>query len=93
MQPAKATPEEAKAFVEKTNKDLLRLWSDWQRAEWIKDTYIIEDTEIVAARAQEAVMAYTSQAIKEATRFDGLTLDADTARSLHLLKISLPLPA
>jgi peptidyl-dipeptidase A len=92
-QAPKASPEEAKAFVEKTNKDLLRLWSDWQRAEWIKDTYIIEDTEIVAARAQEAVMAYTSEAIKEATRFDGVQLDADTARSLHLLKISLPLPA
>jgi peptidyl-dipeptidase A len=89
----RATPEEAKAFVARINKDLHKLWSDWQRAEWVKDTYIIEDSEMLAARGQEAVMAYASQAIKESARFDGLKLDPDTERQLKLLRLSLPLPA
>lgn len=92
-EPAIVDPAEAKTFVAAVNKDLLRLWSDAQRADWIKDTYITEDTEAAAARAQEAVMAYTAKAIKDATRFDGLKLDPDTARQLHLLKISTALPA
>jgi peptidyl-dipeptidase A len=89
----KATPEEAKAFVKKVNDDLKKLYTDAARADWVKNTYITDDTEILSADAAEKVMVYTAQAIKDATRFDGLALDADTARSLHLLKISADLPA
>lgn len=90
---AAATAEDAKAFMARVNKDLLALWSDWQRAEWIKDTYITDDTEAMAAKGQEAVMAYTAGAVKDAQRYSGAKLDEDTARQLHLLRISLALPA
>jgi peptidyl-dipeptidase A len=90
---AKPTPEEAKAFIAQVNTDLLRLWSDWQRLSWIKDTYITDDTEAAEARGQEAVMAYTAKAIKDATRFDGLKLDPDTERMIKLLKVSIALPS
>jgi peptidyl-dipeptidase A len=90
---AKATPEEARAFVQKVNEDLKKLYAAAARADWVKNTYITDDTEALSAEASEKVMVYTAQAIKDATRFDGLTLDADTARSLHLLKISADLPA
>jgi peptidyl-dipeptidase A len=91
--PAGPTAEDAKAFAAKLDVDLRRLWTRWARAEWVKSTYITDDTEALAASAQEEVMAYTASAIKEATRFDGLALDADTARQLKLLKVSQTLPA
>ncbi len=90
---AKPTAEDAKAFAAKVNADLKEMWGLWERSEWIKSTYIMHDTELMAAHFHEQVMAYTGQAIKEATKFDGLELDADTARTLKLLKVSQSMPA
>ncbi|MFP2895312.1 M2 family metallopeptidase [Corallococcus sp. 4LFB] len=89
----KATPAEAKQFVEKLNADLKQLWTRQATAEWIKSTYITDDTERNAASVNEEVMAYVNNAIKDSRRFDGLELDADTARMLHLLRVSQTLPA
>ncbi len=90
---AKPTPQEAKAFAQKVNVELKELWTRASTAEWIKNTYITHDTERNAAWANEEVMAYLSTAIKEARRFDGLKVDADTERMLKLLKLASPLPA
>src|SRR6185295_4638376 len=38
-------------------------------------------------------MAYVASAIKQAARFIGLKLDADTSRMLYLLRVSQVLPA
>ncbi|MBN8227870.1 M2 family metallopeptidase [Corallococcus macrosporus] len=90
---AKATPAEAKQFVDKLNADLKQLWTRQATADWIKSTYITDDTERNAATVNEEVMAYVNNAIKDSRRFDGLKLDADTARMLHLLRVSQTLPA
>lgn len=90
---AKPTPADAKAFVAKVNADLKRLGTQAARAEWVKNTYITDDTEILSAEAGEALMIYTAEAIKKAASFDGVAVDKDTARALHLLKISADLPA
>ncbi len=93
QQKAPATPEEAKAFVKQVNEDLMKLWVEAERTSWVKSTYITDDTEALEARANERVMKYLSEKIVEAKRFDGLSLDPDTARSLYLLKYSAGLPA
>jgi peptidyl-dipeptidase A len=90
---AKATPEEAKKFAERVNADLKRLWTKQATAEWIKSTYITDDTERNAAWVNEEVLAYMNQAIKESRRFDGLKLDADTARMLHLMRVNSAIAA
>ncbi|MBU8897105.1 peptidase M2 family protein [Corallococcus sp. H22C18031201] len=90
---AKATPDEAKKFVTSLNADLKRLWVKQSTAEWIKSTYITDDTERNAASVNEEVMAFTNTAIKESRRFDGLKLDPETARMIHLLQVSQTLPA
>ncbi len=92
--PAKpATADDAKAFVKKLDTDLRRLWVRQSTAEWIKSTYITDDTERNAAAFNEDGMAYLTQANKDAQRFKGLKLDADTERMLYLLRISSALPA
>ena len=72
---AAPTPEEARKFVEKVNADLLRLMARQATADWIKATYITDDTERNSAAAGEDVMAYLSKTIKESLRFEGLKLD------------------
>ena len=89
----KPTPAEAKAFLATVNADLKRLGTQAARADWVKNTYITDDTEILSAEAAEALMIYTATAIKKAASFDGVAVDKDTARALHLLKISADLPA
>ena len=89
----KATPEEAQAFAAKVNRDLKLLWTKASTADWIKNTYITDDTERIAAWANEDVLAYLSQSIKESTRYQGLTLDADSARTIYLLRVNYPLAA
>ncbi|HEY2013141.1 MAG TPA: M2 family metallopeptidase, partial [Bryobacteraceae bacterium] len=85
----KATPEEARKFIDDVEQKLLLLNVDASRADWIKSTYIIDDTEAVAAKLDERAIAATVDFAKQSTRFDGLKLDPVTARKIKLLKLSL----
>lgn len=85
--------EEARAFIHRLDMDLKRLLTRQATAEWIKATYITDDTERNAATVNEEVMAYLNQAIKEATRYQGLELEPESMRLLKLLKVSQTLPA
>ena len=58
----------------------------------MKATYITDDTEILAAQADERAIAAQVEFAKQATRFDGLKLPPDLARKMLLLKVSLVLP-
>jgi peptidyl-dipeptidase A len=75
------------------NGELKRLAVRVGTAEWIKATYITDDTERNAAAMNEDLMAYLSETIPEAARFDGVDADPDTKRMLHLLKLGSTLPA
>jgi len=85
----KPTPEEARKFIDDVEQKLLILGVDSGRADWVKSTYITDDTETLAAKLDERAIAATVEYAKQATRFDGLKLDAETARKIKLLKLSL----
>jgi peptidyl-dipeptidase A len=85
----KPTPEEARQFINDAEQKLLALGVDAQRADWIKSTYITDDTELIAAKLDERQINATVDYAKQATRFDGLPLDPVTARKIKLLKLSL----
>ncbi len=87
----KATPEEARKFINDAEQKLLLLGIDAGRADWIKATYITDDTEAIAAKLDEKAISAAVAYAKQATRFDGLKLDAETARKIKLLKLSLSL--
>ena len=93
---AAATPptvEEAKKFTDRAEQTLLKLWIDQGRADWVKSTYITDDTLTLAAQAADKSIAAGVQFAKRAARFDKLKLPAETARKLKLLKLSLTLAA
>jgi len=86
-------PASAKEFVSKTNDDLLRLSTRSNTTEWVKSTYITEDTERLAADANEVLLGYTAAAVKTAARWNGAKLDPETARMLYLLRTGSSLAA
>lgn len=88
-----ATAAEAEAFLKQVEPELLELWVARERASWVKSTFITHDTELISAKADEAVMEAVARRAAEATRFDGLALPAEVRRKLDLLKLSLSLPA
>jgi peptidyl-dipeptidase A len=85
----KPTTEDARRFMEDAERTLLALSIDAGRADWIKDTYITDDTEAIDAKLDERAINTQVEFAKQATRFDGLSLDPATARKLMLLKLSL----
>jgi peptidyl-dipeptidase A len=87
------TVASAKAFIDKVEQDLLQLWIDRERANWVKMTYITHDSEIIAAKADEKVMAYVAKTVPEVVKFDKLKLPEELRRKLKLIKLSLSLPA
>jgi peptidyl-dipeptidase A len=86
---AQPTPEDARKFIDEVEQKLLVLGVDASRADWIKSTYIIDDSEAVSALLDERAIAATVEYAKQSTRFDGLKLDPVTARKIRLLKLSL----
>jgi peptidyl-dipeptidase A len=90
---AAPTPEEARKFIESAENRLLDLWIRSQRANWVHETFITEDTEALAAQADQNVKAATAELSAEARRYDGIKLPQDVARKFYLLKHSVDIPA
>ena len=86
---AKATPEEARKFVEQAEAALLDLSTAASRASWVQQTHITDDTESLAAAATEKLTNAIIGYAKQAAQFDGVALPADVARKLKLLKLSV----
>jgi peptidyl-dipeptidase A len=64
-----------------------------QRASWVQENFITDDTQAIAADAIDEVTAVTTQLVEQAKRFDGLTLSPELSRKFMLLKLGLTAPA
>ncbi|HZG54542.1 MAG TPA: M2 family metallopeptidase [Pyrinomonadaceae bacterium] len=89
----RATAAEAAQFVAHAEQRLTELNLKVARASWIQENFITDDTEALAAEANNDLTAAVTQLAEQATRFDGLKLPADTTRKLKLLKLALTVPA
>jgi peptidyl-dipeptidase A len=87
------TIQEAEKFIEQAEARLDRLSIKSSRAGWVQSTYITDDTEALAAAANEEVLAAVTELADEAERFEGMKLTPALARKLKLLKLSLAAPA
>ncbi len=90
---AKGTPAEAEQFVADAEKRLVELNIKYARADWVKSTFITDDTETLSAEANKQVIEATTELAEQSRRFDGVDLPYDTARKLRLIKLALTLPA
>lgn len=90
---AAPTPAEAIAFVNKAEADLEVLGAYSNRASWVRNTMITDDTEWLEAKANAEQNAAATRLAKQAAHFNAVKVDAITRRKLDLLKRSLVLPA
>ena len=88
-----ATADGAKKFMTEVDKDLRRLWVARDRAGWINQNFITDDTEALSAAGEAATAAYVTDAIQKSRRFMGVKADPDTERQLLLLKLAQVVPA
>ncbi|MGH9308230.1 MAG: M2 family metallopeptidase [Vicinamibacterales bacterium] len=93
QQSAQPTVQEAQAFLEDANRELLRLGNASSRAGWTQSTYITVDTERMAADANELLVNASTKYAKEAARFEGLPLSDVEKRQLYVLRNSLTMSA
>ncbi|HEX8155330.1 MAG TPA: M2 family metallopeptidase, partial [Thermoanaerobaculia bacterium] len=90
--PAGPTVEDATRFVADAETRLARLSNEQQRAQWVQSTYITDDTQAIAAAANEAFINAGVELAKGAARFDNLEVPYDVRRKLTLLKLTLTTP-
>jgi len=90
---AAPTVTDARAFMDRAEAELLKMSVLQQRAEWVQETYITDDTELLSADQTERVIARTTELIEESKKFDSLNLPADLKRKFMLLRLSLTMPA
>ncbi|MFZ1083617.1 MAG: M2 family metallopeptidase [Terracidiphilus sp.] len=91
--PAKPTVADALAFIVSAENELAKMSIEINRAEWVEETYITDDTVALNAAANDRQIARQTALIYEARKFDGLPLPPDAARKLLLLKLGIGLPA
>ncbi|MFI5110511.1 MAG: M2 family metallopeptidase [Terriglobales bacterium] len=93
---AQTTPPtlaEAQDFMNKAEAQLAEASVKVNRASWVQENFITDDTEAIAADAIDQVTALTTGLVEQGKRFDGLQMPADLARKFMLLKLALTAPA
>lgn len=90
---SKPSAADARKFVETAEADLLRLSNEAGQAQWLQATYINQDSEAVAARANQRLLDAAVKYAKEAAKYSAAAVPEDVARKLKLLKVSMTLPA
>ena len=84
---------EAEEFMHNAGILLNDLGVKASRASWVQSNFITDDTEQMAAEANEALIGATTELAKQATRYDHLKLPEVLSRKMLLLKLSAAVPA
>jgi peptidyl-dipeptidase A len=87
------TVADAEEFMQKAERELLSLITEAQRAAWVQETYITDDTEALSAKSNERLIARTTELVEESQRFAHLELPSELRRKFLLLKLGLGTPA
>lgn len=87
------TVAEAQAFLADAEQRVFDLGNKAQRASWVQENFITDDTEQMAADAGQELTAVTVELAKKAHRFDGLKLPPQMARKMLLVKLGIGFPS
>jgi peptidyl-dipeptidase A len=88
------TAADADAFVARAEKALLDFSNRTQRVFWVQETYLMHDTEAMAADASAEGTKMSVDFALEAAKYDAAPgLSAETKRKLIMLRSGITLPA
>ncbi len=89
---APTADKDADAFVARVNKEIKATYPDLTAAQWLSSTYINDDSQRVAAKANERFLGQLNAWIKAAKQFEGQKMSPESARAILLLKLSTSMP-
>jgi peptidyl-dipeptidase A len=87
------TIKEAEEFMQRAEARLSELSVQSNRAQWVEDNFITDDTEALSAEAEDQATAVTTELVGQARRFEKLKMPPELARKFMLLRLSLTAPA
>ncbi|HEV2663438.1 MAG TPA: M2 family metallopeptidase, partial [Blastocatellia bacterium] len=87
----KTSAADAENFIKEAEKRYLDANIKDGRASWVQSNFITDDTERIAAEAQENLIATIKELVAQSRQFDGLQLSPDAARKIKLLKLAVSL--
>ena len=82
----------ADAFVARVNREYKEMYPELTAAQWLSSTYINDDSQTVAAKANERFLTRLNGWIKAAKPFEGQKMSPESARAILLLKLSTAMP-
>lgn len=92
--PAPAAPEgeTADQFIARVNDELRKMYPELSSAQWLSNTYINDDSQLLASKSNERWLSQLNSWIEQAKRFEGQKMSPDTARAIRLLKQQTSMP-
>ncbi|UNK50499.1 M2 family metallopeptidase [Lysobacter sp. S4-A87] len=84
--------ETADQFIARVNDEYRKLFPEMTAAQWLSSTYINDDSQLLAAKANERYLAQLNSWIEQSARFEGQQMSPDTARAIQLLKLGTAMP-
>ena len=85
--------ETADEFVARVNAEIKASYPEQTSAQWLSSTFINDDSQRLAAKANERSLAQLNQWIEQAKAFEGTPMSDDSRRALGLLKLMTSMPA
>ena len=83
---------DADAFVARVNAEYKALYPDLTAAQWLSSTYINDDSQTVAAKANERYLGQLNRWIDQSKAFEGKPMSKDSERAILLLKLATAMP-
>ncbi|HVI58925.1 MAG TPA: M2 family metallopeptidase [Luteimonas sp.] len=90
--PAVPRDETADQFIDRVNREYRALYPEMTAAQWISNTYITDDSKLIAAKSNERFLTQLNRWLEQARRFEGRDMSPQTARAINLLKIGTAMP-
>lgn len=90
--PATPKDETADQFIARVNAEYKAMTPEITSAQWLSNTYINDDSQLLAAKANERFLGQLNRWLEQARRFEGQPMSAQTARAINLLKLGTAMP-
>jgi len=85
--------ETADQFIARVNDEFRAMYAELSSAQWLSSTYINDDSQLLAAKANERWLTQLNGWIEQARKYEGQQMSAETARAIMLLKLMTAMPA
>ncbi len=85
--------ESAEAFVTRKNAERHELWLKGAATAWVRNTYLNDDTALLASLADQEYLAWHAETVEESLRYKNQAVPKATRRALDILALGTQMPA